>query len=249
MKKFLIFILLFVTVNLFHAQKECSKFPGGILSCLRFTEANLCKSCSLVGRVFGEEVRQVPPYDVVISPLIGAYISFEELPGQGWLTDSTGCFRIEGLKSGTYHLTGSFVGLNTSDTVIALQEQTDTLRLILPLLYDIKYDYSVQLAQKNIRDGHPCLVIVYPANERDKLYKNPFWSKYGISYMGYGTEKGKLIPYLAIPNYILTSFNSEVFSYLDKKWGRNWRDEAPKGIFGLDKTLNEPRDYDITQIK
>lgn len=33
------------------------------------------------------------------------------------------------------------------------------------------------------------------------------------------------------------------FDYLDKKFGTSWRKEALKGIFGLDKSLDEFRDY------
>ena len=42
---------------------------------------------------------------------------------------------------------------------------------------------------------------------------------------------------------MLTAYNQVVFDYLDKKFGTSWRKEAPKGIFGLDKSLDEFRDY------
>lgn len=237
-KIFLIFIFTFVTINQLSAQERSIKDTNG-----KVKYTNNWKNYSLVGRVYGEEVRQVPPYDVLISPLIKSNLTIKELLGQGWLTDSTGCFRIDGLKKGNYHLKAEFVGLHPCDTLISLPKRVDTLRFVLPLWYEHMYEYSTDIAQKNIQEGHPYLVMVYPANEWKKLYKNPFWKKYGVSYRSYDTEKGKLLPYLGIPNNILTSFNNEVFNYFDKKYGKDWQKEAPKGIFGMDKTLNEPLDY------
>lgn len=53
---------------------------------------------SIIGKVYGEEVRQIPPYDVIKRPLTGSNLRVEGLPFQGWLTDSTGTFRIKHLK-------------------------------------------------------------------------------------------------------------------------------------------------------
>ena len=67
----------------------------------------------------------------------------------GWLTDSTGCFRIKGLEAGTYHLKAEYVGLAPCDTVITLPlPHNDTLRMVLPLWYDyiLKYDCSPELS-------------------------------------------------------------------------------------------------------
>ncbi|BDW79096.1 hypothetical protein BFINE_48910 [Bacteroides finegoldii DSM 17565] len=44
-------------------------------------------------------------------------------------------------------------------------------------------------------------------------------------------------------NHLLTAYNEEVFRYLDKKFGQEWRKEVPPGIFGLDQSLNELHDY------
>lgn len=33
---------------------------------------------SIIGKVYGECVRQIPPYDVMTRPLIGSYLSIEE---------------------------------------------------------------------------------------------------------------------------------------------------------------------------
>lgn len=226
MKKLFISTLLLIAFDLLHAQNS--------------------EYFSIVGKVYGEEVRQVPPYDIITKPLINAYISFKELPKQGWLTDSTGCFRIENLKNETFHLKASYIGLNSCDTIITSYNEKETLCLSLSLWYDYigEHQYSPELSRKNIKEGNPNLVIVIPEDKgKKKISDNPFFQKYGVHYVGYLEENGRLTSYLAVPNCILASYNQEVFDYLDSKYGKNWRHEAPKGIFGLDKTLDEPRDY------
>lgn len=203
---------------------------------------------TIVGRVYGESVRQRPPYDVVHAVLVGSNLSMVEQPFQGWLTDSTGCFRIKGLEAGTYHLKAEYVGLNPCDTVITLPSQhNDTLRMVLPLWYDyiLKYDCSPELSKENILKGHPKLRLVIPEEQEQKIRTHFFWKKYGVSYdVFYPLKKdGTLDCYLGVPNHLLTAYNQVVFDYLDKKFGTSWRKEAPKGIFGLDKSLDEFRDY------
>lgn len=203
---------------------------------------------TIVGRVYGEFVRQRPPYDVVHAVLVGSNLSMVEQPFQGWLTDSTGCFRITGLEAGTYHLKAEYVGLAPCDTVVTLPSQhNDTLRMVLPLWYDyiLKYDCSPELSKENILKGHPKLRLVIPEEQEQKIRTHFFWKKYGVSYdVFYPLKKdGTLDCYLGVPNHLLTAYNQVVFDYLDKKFGTSWRKEAPKGIFGLDKSLDEFCDY------
>lgn len=202
----------------------------------------------IVGRVYGESVRQRPPYDVEHVVMVGSNLSMAGKPFLGWLTDSTGYFRIKGLEAGTYHLKAEYVGLAPCDTVITLPSQhNDTLRMVLPLWYDyiLKYDSSPELSKENILKGHPKLRLVIPEGQEQKIRTHFFWKKYGIGYdVFYPLKKdGTLDCYLGVPNHLLTAYNQVVFDYLDKKFGTSWRKEAPKGIFGLDKSLDEFRDY------
>ena len=203
---------------------------------------------TIVGRGYGESVRQRPPYDVVHVVLVASNLSMAGKPFQGWLTDSTGCFRIKGLEAGTYHLKAEYVGLAPCDTVITLPSQhNDTLRMVLPLWYDYisKYDCSPELSEENILKGHPKLRLVIPEGQEPKIRTHFFWKKYGVGYDAFYLLKkdGTLDCYLGVPNHLLTAYNQVVFDYLDKKFGTSWRKEVPKGIFGLDKSLDEFRDY------
>ena len=202
----------------------------------------------IVGRVYGESVRQRPPYDVEHVVMVGSNLSMAGKPFQGWLTDSTGCFRIKGLEAGTYHLKAEYVGLAPCDTVITLSSQhNDTLRMVLPLWYDYisKYDCSPELSEENILKGHPKLRLVIPEGQEPKIRTHFFWKKYGVGYDAFYPLKkdGTLDCYLGVPNHLLTAYNQVFFDYLDKKFGTSWRKEVPKGIFGLDKSLDEFRDY------
>ena len=197
-------------------------------------------TCKIIGKVYGEDVRQYPPYDVIRTPLVNAHISIKELPYQGWLTDSTGYFRINRLSNAQFGLQAHFVGLETCDTIVDTRTNIDTLELVLTLPYQYirEYGYSPSLAKEAIRKGHPYIVMVYPEEKINELARNPFWKKYGIGYHCYNTKNGKLTNLLTVPNHILTEYNNEIFKYLDKKYGKEWRKEAPKGIFGLDNSLN-----------
>lgn len=209
---------------------------------------------TIVGRVYGESVRQRPPYDVVHDVLVGSNLSMAGQPFLGWLTDSTGCFRIKGLEAGTYHLKAEYVGLAPCDTVITLPlPHNDTLRMVLPLWYDhiLKYDCSPELSKENIVKGRPQLRLVIPEGQEQKIRTHFFWKMYGVSYDAFYPLKkdGTLDCYLGVPNHILTAYNQVVFDYLDMKFGNSWRKVAPKGIFGLDKSLDESCDDNTMRKK
>ena len=74
---------------------------------------------------------------------------------------------------------------------------------------------------------------------------------YGVSYDAFYPLKkdGTLDCYLGVPNHILTAYNQVVFDYLDMKFGNSWRKVAPKGIFGLDKSLDESCDDNTMRKK
>ena len=171
----------------------------------------------------------------------------DEKPFQGWLTDSTGTFKIEHLKRGKYQLVAQFVGLNSCDTLVTIPFQSDTLRITLPLWYEYieKYDCSPTLTREYIDKGKPNLKLIIPVGKEEVIRKHPFWKKYGVTYISFFplNEDGKLTCYLSTPNHLLTAYNEEVFRYLDKKFGKGWRKEVPPGIFGLDHSLNELHDY------
>ena len=214
---------------------------------LKSTQANDTMEYTLIGKVYGEEVRQIPPYDVTKRAMIASYLTMDEKPFQGWLTDSTGTFKIEHLKRGKYQLVAQFVGLNSCDTLVTIPFQSDTLRITLPLWYEYieKYDCSPTLSREYIDKGKPNLKLIIPVGKEEVIRKHPFWKKYGVTYISFFplNEDGKLTCYLSTPNHLLTAYNEEVFRYLDKKFGKGWRKEVPPGIFGLDHSLNELHDY------
>lgn len=236
---------------LFINGKYTIEFKDFVLSIwkdkLKPSQTNDTTKYTLVGKVYGEEVRQIPPYDVVKFPAGGAYLTLAGKPFQGWLADSTGTFSIEHLEKGEYRLKVQFIGLTSCDTLIHVPMKDDTLQLRLSLPYDYieKYDCSPALSREYIEQGKPNLRLIIPIGKEEIIRKYPFWKKYGVTYFSYAPLKkdGKLDCYLGTPNHLLTAYNEEVFRYLDKKFGQKWRKEVPPGIFGLDQSLNELHDY------
>lgn len=171
-----------------------------------------------------------------VSPLIHAYIQIKEEPKTGFLTDSSGYFKIDGLKSGKYHLTVSFVGFESYETVIRLKNKSiDSLRIVLPLYYDPK-EVSARRARKEIKRGHPHL---YACTEEEKhtAFKT-FNDKYKVGFTIYNRKaiRNKQ-QHLNAPPEALIRYNRETFEYLDKAFGKSWYRETPPGIFGLENPI------------
>ena len=114
--------------------------------------------------------------------MIASYLTMDEKPFQGWLTDSTGTFKIEHLKRGKYQLVAQFVGLNSCDTLVTIPFQSDTLRITLPLWYEYieKYDCSPTLSREYIDKGKPNLKLIIPVGKEEVIRKHPFGRNMGL---------------------------------------------------------------------
>lgn len=189
----------------------------------------------IVGRVYGEDFERTFPYKSIPVPLAGAYIQVIPSNKTGYLTDSLGYFKIENLTKKKYHLSFSFVGLESRDTTIVLRvHSTDSLNILLPFSYN-KEAYSLQQAQKEIRSGHPLSFGITETIQLDQFTTAVFWKKYKVNFVVYEKELiQKGVQSLGAPLDILLRFNEEIFNYLDQTFGEEWQKEAPAGILGLE---------------
>lgn len=183
---------------------------------------------SITGRTFLEEY--IVPNQTTKSPLsAGAYIQIKGMLERGWLADTEGYFKIDSLRKGKYHLTFSCIGLERVDTVILINGNID-LKIILS-------DLSIHTPQ---------LSLILSKEEENKVLKDNFWDKYGLNASWYTKEslqdKSQRITILGYFHRVKR--NQIIFDYLDKKYGYSWRFEAPKGIIGLDETLDT---YELLQ--
>lgn len=184
---------------------------------------------SITGRTFVEE--HIVPDQTTKFPLsTGAYIQIKEMPERGWLSDTEGYFKIDSLQKGKYHLTFSCIGLERVDTVILINDNID-LKIILS-------DLSIHTPQ---------LSLILSKGEENNVLKNNFWDKYGLRVSYYTKEslqdKSQRITIFGYSHKVKR--NQIIFNYLDKKYGYSWRFEAPKGIIGLDETLDTYELYSL----
>lgn len=187
------------------------------------------KNFHIKGKVSGSEWSSV-------APLINAYIQIKEKPETGFLTDSLGNFKIDRLKKGKYHITVSFIGFESRDTVVRLTDKSiDNLVFVLPLYYD-KKRVSMKQARKEIRKGHPHL-YAYTEDDKHTAFQ-AFYNKYQV---GFSTYNPQLInnkeQHLNIPREVLIRYNRETFKYLDKTYGKDWQQEIPPGIIGFEEWI------------
>lgn len=184
-------------------------------------------SFSITGRTFVEEY--IVPNQTTKSPLSATYIQIKGMPKRGWLADTEGYFKIDSLRKGKYHLTFSCVGLERVDTVI---------------LINGNIDLKITLSDLNIHT--PQLSLIFSKEEENKVLKDNFWDKYGLKASWYTKEslRDKSQRITILDYFHSVKRNQIIFNYLDKKYGYSWRFEAPKGIIGLDETLDT---YELLQ--
>ena len=153
----------------------------------------------------------------------GTYIQVKEIPTRGWLADAEGYFRIDSLRRGKYHLTFSYIGLEPVDTALFIDNDVD-----------------LKVTLSNLCISTPQLSLILPEKEICEVLKRTFWTKYGIRGSFYTKEslQNKSQRMTTMGYFHEVRKNQIIFDYLDTKYGYSWRFEAPKGIMGLDKTLD-----------
>lgn len=190
--------------------------------CLTFTASAQKEYFSIIGKTFVEE--HIVPDHTTTSPLGGGtYIRVKEIPKRGWLADAEGYFRIDSLRRGKYHLTFSYIGLEPVDTALFIDNDVD-----------------LKITLSNLSISTPQLSLILPEKEICEVLKRTFWTKYGIRGSFYTKEslQDKSQRMTAIGYFHEVRKNQIIFDYLDTKYGYSWRYEAPKGIIGLDETLD-----------
>ena len=159
-----------------------------------------------------------------------------EKTGTGFLSDSSGHFKINHLKKGKYHITFSFIGFQSCDTVLRIKNSSiDRLNIVLPLYYD-KKEVSVKHARKTIKAGRPHL-YAYTEDEKNTAFRT-FCDKYNVDFIIYNPSLiNRKLQGLNIPQEVLIRYNREIFKHLDKTFGKSWRQELPPGIIGMEDRI------------
>lgn len=183
---------------------------------------------SIIGKVYGEE--RIVSDTIMTNPLRGTYIQIKEFPNRGWLSDMGGYFKIDSLRSEEYHLKFSYIGLEYYDTVVFVKPNIQPLQILLSINKNEDHLFS------------PMLTLILSKGEENQVIQNPFWNKFSLRMSYYTKESLKEeIQRLDASGFSYNwTKNQKIFEYLDKRYGYGWRFQAPKGIIGLDETLNHP---------
>lgn len=136
-------------------------------------------------------------------------------------TDSLGFFRFDSLTVGAYKVLVQVYGYNKIDTLITITDSYKNLNLLLFADCEINKD----IAQRDIKENKPRLLIIGGIAPTIHLDQHLFEEKYGIKYDDYGD--------VPPPSECLEQYNREIFNYLDKKYGKSWRNEVREDVDGL----------------
>lgn len=147
-------------------------------------------------------------------------------------------FQIKSLSKGQYKLilevpseAGDYFTA-IFDTILVLDKVFKTNLKLVRRCFDCCSDYGVdkQRALKDVKEGKPALYLPPTGISGDmNLMPNDFKfeEKYHVKYQAQGCT---------FPDFeCLRSYNLVVFEFLDKKFGRKWRNEARNNVLFLKK--------------
>ena len=132
-------------------------------------------------------------------------------------TRKNGDFKFKSVKKGNYHLQ---IINSEFDTLINLNSNK-SLQLYLKLNCQNKKEDAI----KDIEQHTMKLLLI--GGDAPIVYTKDqnFSEKYKISFYDYGC--------LPDDYNCIFSYNKAIFSYLDKKYGKGWRDEVRNDVIGL----------------
>jgi hypothetical protein len=139
-------------------------------------------------------------------------------------TRERGTFVIDSVNAGLYSLQVNGYGSKNIDTLIEIKGTSKIIEL--ELLVQCEINSSV--AKFDIKNSKPRLLVnggIAPAYIPNK---DLFEKKYGVKY----DDMGDVPP----PHECLKQYNTEVFKYLDSKFGESWKAEISSEVVGFEKS-------------
>lgn len=148
--------------------------------------------------------------------------------------DFDGRFHFNNVESERLHLSVKSMGYFNYDSVLFVGSN-DSLMLSVELINDPTVEYEVILSEynkkgalKDIKKGEiklllPGGIITAAELPNDSIFEE----KYNLTFVSQGCVR--------YPGENEYEYNTEIFKYLDKKYGSEWRDEVRKDVIGLKK--------------
>ena len=147
--------------------------------------------------------------------------------------DSFGRCRFTGVNKGVYSLLNKKYKIDTTfivpDTAILSYSPQRTI-------FDIDIDLNIcdinaKTARKEVRKGNPRLISIGGLAPVYVFGQQKFENKFHIKYYDFGDSGPS--------ESCALQYNLVVFAYLDKKYGKAWRNEVREDIIGLKKYISE----------
>lgn len=164
---------------------------------------------------------------IIISSVTNKPIPFgtiEVSQTKGYKVDGSGKFTIYGLTKGKHKIVLSAFGYGKKDTIITIND-TDVIDFRWPIYTDCQ-GYSKESALKDIKSKKPKLLLqggIAPIIlSSDKIFSE----KYNIRFYDLGCVAYD-------PQECLIAYNVTMFQYLDKLYGKKWREEIRKDVIGF----------------
>lgn len=145
---------------------------------------------------------------------------------KGIKCDSMGNFKIYNLSPGQHKLSFSAFGYDNKDTLLIISEKDITDFTLT--IYTYCTQYSRERAKKDIEAKKP--MILLQGGIAPVVYKTDktFERRYKIYFNDFGC--------VAVDSQeCLIAYNKTIFDYLDKTYGKKWRQEIRKDAIGLRK--------------
>ena len=137
-------------------------------------------------------------------------------------SDSSDNFKSEKLRPGTYTLEIDNYTSNHQKYVITI---TDKSISDYEIIIDVKCDIDNLTALADIKDRHPKLMLISGIAPVHIKGQENFEKKYKVKYHEFGC--------IAPIKTCVLMYNKVIFEYLDKKFGKKWRNDVRADVLGL----------------
>ena len=141
-------------------------------------------------------------------------------------TDSLGHFKFIGLKKGTYKL--RVLGFNVKPEEFEVKLISEPLSNI-HLIIDADCEVNKKIAEFDIKNKKLRILLVGGIAPKHYSNQEIVEKKYGFEYYDFGC--------ISPSTKCIIQYNTVIFSYLDKKFGKLWKKEVRKDAIGLKKRL------------
>jgi len=136
--------------------------------------------------------------------------------------DSLGNYKFDNLKSGTYKI--MVIDYNPKPKEVRLEINSSSISGF-NLIVNANCEVSKEIAEQDIQNDKPRLLLISGIAPYVSFEDSKFAKKYGIFFQDFGDTPPA--------ETCVKQYNSTVFDFLDKKFGKKWREEVRDDVVGL----------------